>query len=95
MELEVKVTTEITEAPSRRANATFVPCPVSGDLYLFGGEFFSGAGQLHSCCIRAQSFSLSVRLSIECHFYNDMFRYQADKNEWRQYLSPNSPGESI
>ncbi|KAK4047007.1 Kelch repeat-containing protein 3 [Microbotryomycetes sp. JL201] len=28
--------------PSRRANATFTPCPVKDHLYLFGGEYFDG-----------------------------------------------------
>ncbi|KAK4056837.1 Kelch repeat-containing protein 3 [Microbotryomycetes sp. JL221] len=38
-----KVSEETVEGPpSRRANATFTPCPVKDHLYLFGGEYFDG-----------------------------------------------------
>jgi hypothetical protein len=57
--------------PSRRANACLVACPVSSDLYFFGGEFYDGT---------------------VCHFYNELYRYSTDKNEWRKIASPNSPG---
>ena len=57
--------------PSRRANATFTPCPLGNDLYLFGGEYFNGE-----------------RVS----FYQDMYRYIPEKNEWRTYASKNQPG---
>ncbi len=57
--------------PSRRANATFTPCPLGNDLYLFGGEYFNGE-----------------RVS----FYQDMYRYIPDKNEWRTYASKTQPG---
>ncbi|KAI3493234.1 hypothetical protein L1887_42074 [Cichorium endivia] len=57
--------------PSRRANATFTPCPLGNDLYLFGGEYFNGE-----------------RVS----FYQDMYRYIPEKNEWRTYASKTQPG---
>ncbi|SOV04354.1 uncharacterized protein UDID_02367 [Ustilago sp. UG-2017a] len=57
--------------PSRRANASFTPCPLGNDLYLFGGEYFNGE-----------------RVS----FYQDMYRYIPDKNEWRTYASKTQPG---
>lgn len=57
--------------PSRRANATFTPCPLGNDLYLFGGEYFNGE---------------------RVAFYQDMYRYIPDKNEWRTYASKNQPG---
>ncbi|KAG8907638.1 hypothetical protein FRB99_003100 [Tulasnella sp. 403] len=28
----------------------------------------------------------------KAHFYKDVFRYAPDKDEWRSYVSPNSPG---
>lgn len=41
-----KVTEELVEGPpSRRANATFTPCPVGNYLWCIGGEFFSEDGQ--------------------------------------------------
>jgi hypothetical protein len=37
-----KVTEELVEGPpSRRANATFIPCPSGNYLWCIGGEFFS------------------------------------------------------
>ena len=39
-----KVTEELVEPPSRRANATFTPCPVGNYLWCIGGEFFSEDG---------------------------------------------------
>ncbi|GAA6048289.1 hypothetical protein JCM3770_006522 [Rhodotorula araucariae] len=40
---EHKVTEDIVEGPpSRRANATLTPSPVSDHLYLFGGEYYDG-----------------------------------------------------
>lgn len=57
--------------PSRRANASFTPCPLGNDLYLFGGEYFNGE-----------------RVS----FYQDMYRYIPERNEWRTYASKTQPG---
>lgn len=57
--------------PTRRANASFTPCPLGNDLYLFGGEYFDGE-----------------RVS----FYQDMYRYIPERNEWRSYFSQNQPG---
>ncbi|GAA6002432.1 hypothetical protein JCM10207_001116 [Rhodosporidiobolus poonsookiae] len=38
-----KVTEDIVEGPpSRRANATLSPCPVSDRVWLFGGEYYDG-----------------------------------------------------
>ena len=34
--------TIVTCAPSRRANASMITCPVSINIYLFGGEFYDG-----------------------------------------------------
>ncbi|KAI0779197.1 galactose oxidase [Irpex lacteus] len=68
-----KVTEELVEGPpSRRANATFTPCPVGNYLWCIGGEFFSEDGQ--------------------AHFYNDVFRYTPEKDEWRKYVSQTCPG---
>ncbi|GAA5911012.1 hypothetical protein JCM6882_006748 [Rhodosporidiobolus microsporus] len=40
---EHKVTEDIVEGPpSRRANATLTPCPVSDRVFLFGGEYYDG-----------------------------------------------------
>lgn len=57
--------------PSRRANATFTPCPLGNDLYLFGGEYFNGE---------------------RVAFYQDMYRYIPEKNEWRTYAAKTQPG---
>lgn len=41
-----KVTEELVEGPpSRRANATFTPCPVGHYLWAIGGEFYSEDGK--------------------------------------------------
>jgi len=40
-EAEHAVTQEVVGGPpSRRANASFIACPVSDHLWLFGGEYF-------------------------------------------------------
>ncbi|GAA5842487.1 hypothetical protein JCM11251_007329 [Rhodosporidiobolus azoricus] len=40
---EHKVTEDLVEGPpSRRANATLTPCPVSDRIFLFGGEYYDG-----------------------------------------------------
>ncbi|GAA6027287.1 hypothetical protein JCM8097_002560 [Rhodosporidiobolus ruineniae] len=40
---EHKVTEDIVEGPpSRRANATLSPCPVSDRVWMFGGEYYDG-----------------------------------------------------
>ncbi|KAH8915138.1 galactose oxidase, partial [Atractiella rhizophila] len=71
-EEEHKMTQEIVEGPpTRRANATLTPCPLSDHLWLFGGEYFDGD---------------------KCYFYNDLYRYAPDKNEWKKFTSPTCPG---
>ncbi|KAH9932992.1 uncharacterized protein B0H18DRAFT_673596 [Fomitopsis serialis] len=68
-----KVTQELVEGPpSRRANATFTPCPNGDHLWAIGGEFFSDDGK--------------------AYFYNDVFRYSPEKDEWRKFVSPTCPG---
>ncbi|KZT19732.1 galactose oxidase [Neolentinus lepideus HHB14362 ss-1] len=68
-----KVTEEVADGPpSRRANATFVPCPSGNYLWSIGGEFFSEDNK--------------------AHFYNDVYRYSPEKDEWRRYISPTCPG---
>ncbi|EKM57740.1 uncharacterized protein PHACADRAFT_116020 [Phanerochaete carnosa HHB-10118-sp] len=68
-----KVTEELVEGPpSRRANATLIPCPNGNHLWCIGGEFFSEDNK--------------------AYFYNDVFRYSPDKDEWRKFVSPTCPG---
>ncbi|KAH8103145.1 galactose oxidase [Cristinia sonorae] len=68
-----KVTEELVEGPpSRRANATFTPCPSGNFIWSIGGEYFSDDGK--------------------AHFYNDVFRYSPEKDEWRKFVSPTCPG---
>ncbi|PCH35134.1 galactose oxidase [Wolfiporia cocos MD-104 SS10] len=68
-----RVTEELVEGPpSRRANATFTPCPSGNYLWCIGGEFFSDDGK--------------------AYFYNDVFRYSPEKDEWRKFVSPTCPG---
>ena len=41
-----KVTEELVEGPpSRRANATFTPCPSGNYIWAIGGEFFGDDGK--------------------------------------------------
>ncbi|KDQ12099.1 hypothetical protein BOTBODRAFT_176632 [Botryobasidium botryosum FD-172 SS1] len=68
-----KVTEEtVAGPPSRRANATFTPCPVGNYLWCIGGEYFSD--------------------DSKAYFYNDVYRYAPEKDEWRRFTSPNCPG---
>ncbi|KAJ3551695.1 hypothetical protein NM688_g4559 [Phlebia brevispora] len=72
-----RVTEELVEGPpSRRANATLTPCPVGNHLWCIGGEFFSEDG----------------KAPWRKYFYNDVFRYTPEKDEWRKFVSPTCPG---
>ena len=72
-----KVTEELVEGPpSRRANATFTPCPVGNYLWCIGGEFFSEDGKAVSLY---RKYIISVYLVRLKHFYNDVFRYNPEK----------------
>ncbi|CAM9721129.1 unnamed protein product [Chrysoparadoxa australica] len=64
------VTVSIADVPpTPRANFSFTSLP-SGDLIVFGGEFYDGAN--NTC-------------------YNDLYRWNPERNEWRHIESPNTP----
>ncbi|KAH8824574.1 galactose oxidase [Flagelloscypha sp. PMI_526] len=42
----------------------------------------------HLWCIGGEYFSDDKK----AHFYNDVFRYSPEKNEWRKFISPTCPG---
>ncbi|KAJ7594667.1 galactose oxidase [Mycena floridula] len=67
-----KVTEELVEPPSRRANATLTACPNGNHLWFIGGELFSDDGK--------------------AFFYNDVYRYTPEKDEWRKFVCPTCPG---
>ncbi|CAM9309596.1 unnamed protein product [Ascophyllum nodosum] len=69
-EQKAAVTISMCEGPpSPRANFTVTSMP-TGDIILFGGEYFDG--QDTTC-------------------FNELFRWNVEKNEWRQIESPNTP----
>lgn len=83
------VTITNCDPPSRRVNATMVASPVQGkrELFLFGGETMikhqdgpGGSGGIK----KGDSTSLAA-------FYNDLFSYSPDTDQWRKITSPNSP----
>ncbi|KAF7322962.1 Galactose oxidase [Mycena chlorophos] len=45
-------------------------------------------GSNHLWCIGGEFFSDDGK----AYFYNDVFRYSADKDEWRKFISPTCPG---
>ena len=61
-----KVTEELVEPPSRRANATFTPCPVGNYLWCIGGEFFSEDGN-------AVSYYLTLCFYLPAHPLSEAF----------------------
>jgi hypothetical protein len=77
-----KVTEELVEGPpSRRANATFIPCPSGNYLWCIGGEFFSEDKKAVSLFFLSVT-DLYVLYANEIflqYFYNDVFRYSPDK----------------
>lgn len=83
------VTEELVEGPpTRRANATLTACPQGNHLWCIGGELFSEDGRAVSCH-RVYIISSLTRLQ---YFYNDVFRYTPEKDEWRKFISPACPG---
>ncbi|KAL8715956.1 MAG: hypothetical protein Q9220_000623 [cf. Caloplaca sp. 1 TL-2023] len=67
----LKITESPCDPPSARSSATLIGSPSnSGELLLFGGEYYNGA---------------------LASFYNDLFVYLIEKDQWRKVTSPNSP----
>lgn len=77
--------TTTDKGPSKRINATMVPSPIQGkrELFLFGGEttekkdIHTGSGQ-----------TIPTTLAV---FYNELYHYSIDTDQWRIITSPNSP----
>ncbi|KAG8821952.1 hypothetical protein FRC17_009698 [Serendipita sp. 399] len=90
-ELAHTVTEETAEGPpSRRANATLTPCPVNNHLWCIGGEYFSEDGKAVSLSVyRLAGYVTSL---LPQYFYNDVYRYSPDKDEWRKFATPTCPG---
>ena len=86
------VTEELAEGPpSRRASATLTACPNGNHLWCIGGEFFSEDGK----AVGDFFFFFANLHSLVCkyqYFYNDIFRYTPEKDEWRKFVSPTCPG---
>lgn len=86
-----KVNINVTEKPpSKRINGTMVASPIQGkhELFLFGGETTE----------RKQVKSGNPRLGTQklvtqevAVFYNDLYQYSVDTDQWRLITSPNSP----
>lgn len=85
------VTEELVEGPpSRRASATLTACPNGNHLWCVGGEFFSEDGKAVGDLFSSSQFCITV-----CnyqYFYNDVFRFTPEKDEWRKFISPTCPG---
>lgn len=55
-----------------RLTYSLTACPLGNDLWLYGGEYYDG--EKYVC----QSHP-------RCLFYQDLYRYIPEKNEWRNY----------
>ncbi|CAO1630985.1 unnamed protein product [Parajaminaea phylloscopi] len=82
--------------PSRRANATLTPCPVSGDLWLFGGEYFDGdRASFYADMYRYTPPSVLPSFSPATQALQDNDANGSSSSTsgtWRLYSSPNQPG---
>ncbi|KAF3925286.1 hypothetical protein ABW20_dc0107104 [Dactylellina cionopaga] len=71
--LHMAIQESLCDPPPVRANSLLMPHPTnSKELFLFGGEIWSGSPPV-------------------AKFYNDLYVYHTERNEWRSYTSPNSP----
>lgn len=88
------VTEELVEGPpSRRASATLTACPNGNHLWCIGGEFFSEDGKAVSIQpLGVPAVIIGLPYLWYQYFYNDVFRYTPEKDEWRKFVSPNCPG---
>lgn len=82
--------TAVEKPPTRRVNATMVPSPIQGkrEIFLFGGETTSKqqvtTGNPRAGTQKTTTTTLAV-------FYNDLYHYSVDTDQWRIITSPNSP----
>lgn len=84
--------------PSRRANATLTPCPVSTDLWLFGGEYFDG----DRASFYADMYRYIPPATLPTHSLASQEAIAPNSTAnggpsssggtWRLYSSPNQPG---
>ncbi|VVT56754.1 uncharacterized protein SAPINGB_P005249 [Magnusiomyces paraingens] len=82
--------TAVENGPSKRINATMVASPVQGkhELFLFGGET-TETKQVRTGNRRFGTSSVMTEtLAV---FYNDLYHYSVDTDQWRLITSPNSP----
>lgn len=86
-----KVNVTVCEKPpSKRLNGTMVASPVQGkhELFLFGGETTekkqvkTGNPRIGTQKVVTQEVAV---------FYNDLYQYSTDTDQWRLITSPNSP----
>ncbi|KAF5093821.1 hypothetical protein D0Z00_003850 [Geotrichum galactomycetum] len=88
------VTITNCDPPSRRVNGTMVASPVQGkrELFLFGGETTvkqqDGPGGTSSKSNGGVKKGSTTNLAV---FYNDLFSYSPDTDQWKKITSPNSP----
>lgn len=88
-EFQAVTVTNMIDPPSRRTNGTMVASPVQGkrELFLFGGETTikaqDGPGK-GGAVTKGGTNNLAV-------FYNDLFSYSLDTDQWKKITSPNSP----
>ena len=88
-EFQAVTITNCIDPPSRRTNGVMVASPVQGkrELFLFGGETTvkqqDGPGK-SGAVTKGSTTNLAV-------FYNDLFSYSLDTDQWKKITSPNSP----
>lgn len=83
--------------PTRRANATLTACPVSTDLWLFGGEYFDGDrasfyADMYRYTPPATLPSQSLTASTTSVDGESSSNSSSAGGTWRLYSSPNQPG---
>lgn len=91
-EFQAVTVTNMIDPPSRRTNATMVPSPVQGkkELFLFGGETIVKAQQDGSGGAAKGGVTKGATNNLAV-FYNDLFSYSLDTDQWKKITSPNSP----
>ena len=85
--VEIKV---LDEHPSRRLNSTMVTSPLQGksELFLFGGETTKKEKVKSLDTFSGTPKTYTREVSV---FYNDLYHYTVDKDQWRLITSPNAP----
>lgn len=81
---------ELSEPPSKRVNGTMCASPIQGkkEIFLFGGE--TTIKKPVQTKVRKGEPAKTIHETTAV-FYNDLYHYTIDTDQWRKITSPNSP----